>query len=131
MELLNGEIGEGTFTYRDISLSLFLDSYANQLFFIYNGGRVYLGKDNGNFENFIKAYIDDQLDTVFRFPDFTAAKLERFQNGNYRDIRLVYKKRVLKIFLVADENKLNVNNLISDSLIILQKMRDEIPEISN
>lgn len=125
MLLLNGNIEEGGFEYRGISVHLFLDHYANQVFFYYNNGRVYLGKDNGNFESFIKAFIDDQLDTVFRFDNFPGAKLEYFQNGQFRDIRLIYRKRLLKVFLIADINKLNKDKLIKDSQAILVKVQEE------
>jgi hypothetical protein len=46
------------------------------------------------------------------------AKLEYFHNGDFRDIRLKYKGRILKIFLVAG-NHVNETFLISESRNIL------------
>jgi hypothetical protein len=50
-------------------------------------------------------------------PNFVGAKLEYFRNGDYRDIRLSYKGRILKVFLVAGE--VNETYLISESKKIL------------
>lgn len=65
-------------------------------------------------------FVDRQLDliTTFRnYPDFAGAKLEYFHNGDYRDIRLSYKGRIIKVFLVAGE--VNETFLISESKKIL------------
>ena len=73
----------------------------------------------------MKAVIDDLLDTITRFDQFqniSGAKLTWFQNGKYRDIKLTYRGRLLKVFLVADEFRVNTDQLISDSINIIQKV---------
>lgn len=65
-------------------------------------------------------FIDRYLDLITDFrnsPNFAGAKLEYFHNGDYRDIRLSYKGRVLKVFLVIGE--VNETFLISESEKIL------------
>jgi hypothetical protein len=65
--------------------------------------------------------IDRQLDLITDFrncPDFAGAKLEYFRNGDFRDIRLVYKGRTVKVFLVAGE--VSETFLISESERILK-----------
>jgi hypothetical protein len=49
-------------------------------------------------------FIDRRLDLITDFrncQDFVGAKLEYFRNGAYRDIRLSYRGRILKVFLVS------------------------------
>ena len=73
----------------------------------------------------MKAIIDDSLDTITRFDQFqdlAGAKLTWFQNGKYRDIKLTYCGRLLKVFLVADESRVNTDQLISDCVNIIQKV---------
>ena len=61
------------------------------------------------------------LDLITDFrnqPDFAGAKLEYFHNGDFRDIRLSYKGRILKVFLVV--GPVNETLLISESERILR-----------
>jgi hypothetical protein len=65
--------------------------------------------------------VDRQLDLITSFldqPELSGAKLEYFRNGDFRDIRLSYRGRVLKVFLVA--GKVNETLLISESERILR-----------
>lgn len=81
---------------------------------------VDLGISNIYYKEDMCRFIDRRLDLITEFrnrPDFAGAKLEYFHNGDYRDIRLTYKGRILKVFLVADE--VNETLLISESERIL------------
>lgn len=51
-----------------------------------------------NWEAEIKETIDKQLDLIYSFTK--NIWLSWFQNGNYRDIKLVAENRILRIFLV-------------------------------
>jgi hypothetical protein len=65
--------------------------------------------------------VDRQLDLITNFldqPELSGAKLEYFHNGDFRDIRLSYRGRILKVFLVA--GKVNETLLISESERILR-----------
>jgi hypothetical protein len=65
--------------------------------------------------------VDRELDLITDFrncPDFAGAKLEYFHNGDFRDIRLCYKGRILKVFLVA--GPVNETWIISESERILR-----------
>ena len=66
-------------------------------------------------------FIDRKLDLITTFPkspEFQGAQLEWFNNEGYRDVRLKYKGRVLKIFLTISNN-INETSLISESERIL------------
>jgi hypothetical protein len=57
----------------------------------------------------MKLLIDDHLDTISRFshdPRLFGSKLTWFQNGPFRDIKLVYRGRLLKVYINIDENDL-------------------------
>ena len=65
-------------------------------------------------------FVDRQLDLITDFrncPNFVGAKLEWFNNGGHRDIKLSYRGRIVKVFLVA--GKVNETLLISESRKIL------------
>ena len=53
--------------------------------------------------------IDDHLDTITRFsesPELYGSKLTRFQNGSFSDIKLIYRGRILKVYIDPNENDL-------------------------
>ena len=79
-----------------------------------------LGLHNINYKEDICKMVDRTLDLITDFrnlPNFAGAKLEYFHNGDFRDIRLSYKGRILKIFLVAGE--VNETLLISEAIKLL------------
>ena len=53
--------------------------------------------------------IDDHLDTITRFsesPELYGSKLTRCQNGSFSDIKLIYRGRILKVYIDPNENDL-------------------------
>ena len=93
-----------TITYRDQEINFLSDPAGVQCFAQWNGELVDLGLNNIYYKEDICKFIDRRLDLITDFrdcPNFVGAKLEYFHNGDYRDIRLSYQDRILKIFLVA------------------------------
>ena len=91
-----------------------------QCFAQWNNQLIDLGLNNIYYKEDICKFIDRQLDLITDFRDcsnFVGAKLEYFHNGDYRDIRLSYQGRILKIFLVAGQ--VNETCVISESKKIL------------
>ena len=87
----------------------------------WNNQIVDLGLNNIYYKEDMCRFIDRVLDLITEFPDeprLVGAKLEYFQNGDFRDIRLKYKGRTLKVFLVTN-NHVNETFLISESRNIL------------
>jgi hypothetical protein len=106
--------------YRDQEINFLSDPSGHQCFAQWRGQLIDLGLNNIYYKEDICKYIDRTLDLITDFhncPDFVGAKLEYFHNGDFRDIRLVYKGRVLKVFLVTGE--VNEIALISESERIL------------
>ena len=93
-----------TISYRNFEIEFLSDPSGVQCFGKCNDWLVDLGLNNIYYKEDMCRFIDRRLDLITDFrdsPNFTGAKLEYFRNGDYRDIRLSYKGRILKIFLVV------------------------------
>jgi hypothetical protein len=109
-----------TIRYRDQEVNILSDPSGVQCFAQWNNQLIDLGLNNIYYKEDICKFIDRQLDLITDFrdcPNFVGAKLEYFHNGDYRDIRLSYQGRILKIFLVA--GLVNETWIISESKKIL------------
>lgn len=110
-----------TIRYRDQEINFLSDVSGVQCFAQWNNQLIDLGLNNIYYKEDMCRFIDRQLDLITDFrnsPDFIGAKLEWFHNGDYRDIRLSYKGRTLKIFLVA--GNVDETLVISESKKILR-----------
>ena len=115
--------------YRGERIRFLSDPSGTQCFAQWRDQLVDLGLNNQAYKEDMCKFVDRTLDLITDFrdsPDFAGAKLEYFCNGDFRDIRLVYKGRLLKIFLVAGE--VNETFLITESERILKSsgLLDEI-----
>ena len=118
-----------TITYRGHEVTFLSDPTGVQCFAQWRGKLVDLGLNNIYYKEDLCKLIDRELDLITDFrdsPNFVGAKLEYFRNGDYRDIRLLYKGRIIKCFLVAGE--VNEIQLISESKRLLNSsgLLDEI-----
>ena len=110
-----------TIEYREETINFLSDPMGIQCFAQWRGKLWDLGLNNLHYKEDMCKVVDRTLDLITDFrnqPDFTGAKLEYFRNGDFRDIRLVYKGRLIKCFLVA--GKVNEIALISESERILR-----------
>ena len=109
-----------SFTYRGITVDCYEDCIGHQIVFSWRGKVIELGEYNTVYQDDIKMIIDDHLDTVTRFsdlPELYGSKLTRFQNGSFSDIKLVYRGRILKVYINPNENDLF--SIIEDAKEIL------------
>ena len=111
-----------TYEYRGISVDIYNDDYGQQFYCTLFGEEVGFGAFNLNYREDLEYLIDEKLDVIARFPKFHGSCLRWFDNGGYRDIKLVYKQRILKIFLVGNPEKVNFEQLRIDSEKILAKI---------
>ena len=110
-----------TIRYRDQEVNFLSDPSGVQCFAQWRGKLIDLGLNNIHYKEDACRYIDRELDLITDFrncPNFVGAKLEYFHNGDFRDIRLCFMGRILKVFLVAGE--VNENWIISESERILR-----------
>ena len=109
-----------TIRYRDQEIHFLSDPSGVQCFAQWRGQLIDLGLNNIYYKEDMCKFVDRSLDLITDFrncPDFVGAKLEYFRNGDFRDIRLSYKGRILKVFLVV--GPVNETLLISESERIL------------
>ena len=109
-----------TIEYRGETVNFLSDPSGVQCFAQWGSELIDLGLNNIYYKEDICKLIDRRLDLITDFrncPNFVGAKLEYFQNGDFRDVRLVYMGRILKIFLVA--GPVNETWIISESEKIL------------
>ena len=123
-----------TIEYRGEELHFLSSVDGVQCFAQWRGQLVDLGLNNLHYKEDMCRYVDRTLDLITDFrncPDFVGAKLEYFHNGDFRDIRLSYRGRILKVFLVA--GKINETLLISESEQLLRRsgLLNEIVPISD
>ena len=93
-----------TINYRDQEINFLSDPAGVQCFAQWQGELVDLGLNNIYYKEDMCKFIDRRLDLITDFrdsPNFAGAQLSYFNNSGYRDIKLSYKGRIIKIFLVA------------------------------
>lgn len=98
-----------SFTYRGITVDCYEDCIGHQVVFPWRGKVIELGEYNTVYQDDIRMILDDYLDTITRFseyPELYGSKLTRFQNGSFSDIKLVYRGRILKVYINPNENDL-------------------------
>jgi hypothetical protein len=118
-----------TIEYRGEEINFLSSADGTQCFAQWKGILIDLGINNIYYKEDMCKFIDRSLDLITDFrncPNFVGAKLEYFRNGDFRDIRLTYKGRILKVFLVA--GNVNETFLISESerILLSSGLLDEI-----
>lgn len=96
-------------TYRGITVNFYEDCIGHQVVTMWKDKVIEFGVYNTVYQDDMKMIIDDHLDTITRFSEyleFHGSKLTRFQNGSFSDIKLVYKGRILKVYINPNENDL-------------------------
>lgn len=108
-------------TYRGISVDFYEDCLGHQVVTMWKDKVIEFGVYNTVYQDDMKLIIDDHLDTITRFkdqPELYGSKLTWFQNGSFRDIKLVYKGRLLKVYTNINENDLF--SIIQDAETVLR-----------
>ena len=93
--------------YRNYEIPIISDLQGDYFYFKWNNEIVDLGYHPVDTKETICAFIDRKLDLISNFsslgPEYEGACLRYFNNEGYRDVKLSYRGRVIKIFLVIDE----------------------------
>ena len=108
-------------TYRGISVDFYEDCLGHQVVTMWKDKVIEFGVYNTVYQDDMKLIIDDHLDTITRFkdqPELYGSKLTWFQNGSARDIKLVYKGRLLKVYININENDLF--SIVQDAETVLR-----------
>lgn len=108
--------------YRGYEFEIHIDKTGDCLYTTFEGNRIYFGIGNFNYKQDIEAFVDRKLDVISEFseyPEMLGAELRYFNNGGYRDIKLTYKGRIIKCYLIA--GKINKRRLIQQACGTLHK----------
>ena len=108
-------------TYRGISVDFYEDCLGHQVVTMWKDKVIEFGVYNTVYQDDMKLIIDDHLDTITRFkdqPELYGSNLTWFQNGSFRDIKLVYKGRLLKVYININENDLF--SIVQDAETVLR-----------
>lgn len=108
-------------TYRGISVDFYEDCLGHQVVTMWKDKVIEFGVYNTVYQDDMKLIIDDHLDTITRFkdqPELYGSKLTWFQNGSFRDIKLVHKGRLLKVYININENDLF--SIVQDAETVLR-----------
>lgn len=101
-----------TISYRGYEINFLSDPAGVHCAGQWEGEIVDLGLNNIYYKEDMCKYIDRKLDLITTFPElpeYRGAKLEWFRNGSFRDIRLLYKGRIIKVFLIISPTKVNID----------------------
>lgn len=116
-------------SYRGQTVKFYEDIPGKQIIALWKDRIFEFGLYNTMYKDDMKMVIDEDLDTITRFetqPAFYGAKLEYFQNEAFSDVRLVYRGRILKVFLNPQESGLRViEDLAVEALLEELRRRNE------
>lgn len=121
-EISTNSLRYSSIEYRGETITFILTPDGHQVFAKWRDQQIDLGLDNIYYKEDMCKYIDRELDLISTFPEFSelqGAQLEWFNNSGYRDIRLKYKGRILKVFLITT-GIIDETYLISESVRLLQ-----------
>lgn len=109
--------------YRGVRLNFYEDLSGHQILTIWKDAIYEFGVYNTMYKDDAKLLIDEKLDTITRFendPFSFGAKLEYFENAGYRDIKLSYRGRTIKVYLNPTDS--DVDRILQDSKLILPRV---------
>lgn len=108
--------------YRGQVVEILSDLPGDNFYAKLNDEIIYLGYHNINYKEDLCRLIDRKLDliTTFQFDtELRGAQLSYFNNNGYRDIKLTYKGRLLKVFL-TNGSTVNETSVISEAARLLR-----------
>lgn len=113
-----------TITYRGQEINFLSDPAGVRCAGQWGDFIVELGLNNIYYKEDMCRFVDRRLDLITTFPkspELQGAKLEWFRNGDCRDIRLSYRGRILKVFLVCSSTLVDIESLVKESESLLYK----------
>lgn len=128
---MENETLDEIYEYRGFSLQIWNDDYGKQKFLRFLNDPVFgtrdigLGTYNFNYLQDVRDIIDEKLDTICYFYEF-GARLKWFDNFGYRDIELTYRLRRIKIRVVGDPDKVNLETIKQEALEILKRTKSAL-----
>ena len=120
----NGTIRYDAITYRSQEIQFLSDPSGTHCFGKWRDEIVDLGLNNIYYKEDMCRFIDQRLDLITAFPEIpelSGAQLKWFNNNGYRDIYLLYKGRILKVFMVNNPEIVDTEALKQEAIRLLYK----------
>lgn len=117
-----------SFSYRGIEVGFYEDASGHQITAIWEDKLFQFGVYNTSYRDDMQMIIDDYLDTITRFEEqtsFYGSKLEYFQNAGFRDVRLLYRGRILKVWAEPSNLELTCIRKEAEELILQELLRQK------
>ena len=114
--------------YRGFKVEFWENPAENEIFTIWHGEYLGFGVGNTQFDEDMKLLIDQELDTISKFEKFQnliGCRLKWFQNGYSRDIKLSHRDRILKVWVVADKDRVDLSKIVQEAEEILLKLPED------
>lgn len=119
-----------SFSYRGFDIRFYEDALNHQIVSIWDNQLYEFGIYNtATYRHDMKLIIDDYMDTITRFderPAFYGAKLERFQNAGFSDVRLSYRGRILRVWLSPSASELALIKNEAEELLVDELQRRSV-----
>lgn len=116
--------------YRGYNVPIYLDEQAQQFYCYWENQKLDFGAYNMEYASDLEGMIDRKLDVIYTFDKdsgYFGARLEWFDNNGNRDIKLLYRGRILKVFLSLSSEPLILTDailrdLLTTSTLLLRKV---------
>jgi hypothetical protein len=106
-----------TFHYRGFSFPIYIDEEGK--FFTYVAGKLVKVADQ-NYESRIRNIVDRQMDLISEINQ--NAWIEWFDNDGHSDIRLKINGRIVKVWLVHDPYKVDLDKVTAEATDIVNEL---------
>ena len=114
--------------YRGWTVQFWENPADNEIFTYWHDQYLSFGVGNSQYAEDIKMMIDQEMDTISKFEKFQnliGCRLKWFQNGYSRDIKLTHRDRILKVWVVADEDRIDLTKITQEAEEILLRLPED------
>lgn len=114
--------------YRGCTVNFWENPGDHEIFTMWHDEYLGFGVGNTQYSEDVKAMIDAEMDTISKFnnfPNLIGCRLKWFVNGYSRDIKLTHRDRILKVWVVADESKVDLTRITTEAEEILMRLPED------
>ena len=108
-----------TLDYRGFHVEFFNDDYGQQVYTNWEGQELGFGAYNFGYKEDMKYIIDKKLDFIARISEYPGAELSYFENFAYRDVKLTYRLRTIKVYLMSNGKEDPNSDYLTDEITVM------------
>ena len=107
--------------YRNTYVEFFEEPISHQIYTIFDNQPLYFGINNTLYHEDMKKFIDFKLDQIHIFKQEQAI-LKYFDNNGFRDIVLLHRRRIIKVYL---SSYWALDDIVLDAAEVLHKINED------